>query len=75
MTKNDIIKLAREAQGTPYVNRNYNLTSFVFNEATLERFANLVAAAEREACAKLVDHILKDGGGTYGDAIRERGPT
>ena len=31
--------------------------------------------AEREACAKLVDHILKDGGGTYGDAIRERGTT
>ena len=30
------------------------------------------AAAEREACAKVVDHILKDGGGTYGDAIRAR---
>lgn len=30
------------------------------------------AAAEREACAKIVDHILKEGGGTYGDAIRAR---
>jgi hypothetical protein len=29
--------------------------------------------AEREACAQLVDHILCEGGGTYGDAIRERG--
>jgi hypothetical protein len=29
--------------------------------------------AEREACAKFVDHILKEGGGTYGDAIRARG--
>ena len=29
--------------------------------------------AEREACAKMVDHILKEGGGTYGDAIRARG--
>ena len=29
--------------------------------------------AEREACAKLVDHILKEGGGTWGDAIRARG--
>jgi hypothetical protein len=29
--------------------------------------------AEREACANLVDHILKEGGGTYGDAIRARG--
>lgn len=28
---------------------------------------------EREACAKFVDHILKEGGGTYGDAIRARG--
>ena len=28
---------------------------------------------EREACANLVDHILKEGGGTWGDAIRERG--
>ena len=31
--------------------------------------------AEREACAKLVDHILKEGGGTYADAIRARGNT
>lgn len=28
--------------------------------------------AEREACAKMVDHILKEGGGTYGDAMRKR---
>ena len=41
----------------------------------LERFAELVAAAEREADAKLVDHILKEGGGTWGDAIRARGNT
>jgi hypothetical protein len=33
----------------------------------------LVVAAEREACAQIVDHILKEGGGTYGDAIRARG--
>ena len=37
-----------------------------------ERFAELVAAHEREECAKVVDHILKEGGGTYGDAIRAR---
>jgi hypothetical protein len=29
--------------------------------------------AEREVCAQMVDHILKEGGGTYGDAIRARG--
>ena len=32
-----------------------------------------MVAFEREACAKLCDHILKEGGGTYGDAIRARG--
>ena len=32
-----------------------------------------VAAHEREECSKMVDHILKEGGGTYGDAIRARG--
>ena len=31
-----------------------------------------VVAHEREECAKMVDHILKAGGGTYGDAIRAR---
>ena len=29
--------------------------------------------AEREECAKMVDHIYKEGGGTYGKAIRARG--
>ena len=29
--------------------------------------------AEREECARMVDHILKEGGGTWGDAIRARG--
>ena len=38
-----------------------------------EKFAALVAAAEREACARVVDHIMKAGGGTYGNAIRARG--
>lgn len=28
---------------------------------------------EREECARMVDHILKEGGGTWGDAIRARG--
>jgi hypothetical protein len=34
-----------------------------------------MVAAENEACAKAVDHILKEGGGTWGDAIRARGNT
>ena len=39
----------------------------------LERFAALVRADENEVNAKLVDHILKEGGGTWGDAVRARG--
>ena len=41
----------------------------------LTPFAALVAAHEREACAAMSDWILKEGGGTWGDAIRARGTT
>ena len=64
MTKNDIIKLAREA----------GLSDGV---AETVAFANLVAAAEREACVKLCDDLI----GTRAmavhcaDAIRARGTT
>jgi hypothetical protein len=68
MNREDIIRMAREADFKANVNEPYNVTNeWVF------RFAALVASAEREACAKLVDHILKEGGGTWGDAIRARG--
>ena len=79
MTKDEIIKLARQAEGTPYVNRHYpGVTSFGFNETTLLAFANLVAAAEREACAELCDGLddgLVDGlaGWQHAEAIRARG--
>jgi len=43
----------------------------IYSEA-LVAFAKLVAEKEREANAKMVDHILKEGGGTWGDAIREK---
>ena len=48
MTRDDIIKLAKEAK-LPY---EYD-TGRVVHLKELERFAALVAAAEREACAKL----------------------
>jgi hypothetical protein len=68
MNREDIIRMAREADFKANVNEPYNVTNeWVF------RFAALVASAERSACAKLVDHILKEGGGTWGDAIRARG--
>jgi hypothetical protein len=63
-----IIEMAREANV-------YCTTRQPTLDAMLERFAALVRADEREACAKVVDHILKEGGGTWGDAIRARGNT
>jgi hypothetical protein len=48
----DIIKLAREAGATPYTNRHYpDRPTHTFNVDQLERFAELVASQEREACA------------------------
>ena len=48
MDRDDIIKMAREAGFNPVSYMGANLESF-------ERFAALVAAAEREACAKVCD--------------------
>ena len=65
-----IIEMAKEAE-MPY---NYR-SGEINNLNPLQRFAALVRADEREACANTVDHILKEGGGTYGDAIRAMGNT
>ena len=59
MTKDDIIRMAREAglavilgeHASEYGNGMFENTPY----PELERFANLVAAAEREAIAKLAD--------------------
>jgi len=54
MTQDEIIKLARQAGGTPYVNRHYpGETSFAFGPKTFEAFAELVAEkATEEANAR-----------------------
>ena len=47
----------------------------IFFDFLAEKFADRLKEErekEREACAQLVDHILCEGGGTYGDAIRAR---
>jgi hypothetical protein len=49
MTRDDIIRLAKEAGW------HDELLSVSFTEPLLERFAALVAAAEREACAKVCE--------------------
>ena len=49
MTRDDIIRMAREAGAT--VSSFHG--RFVMYRDDIERFAELVAAAEREACAKV----------------------
>jgi hypothetical protein len=70
MDRDDIIDMANKAHA--YIDRQFMVASST-GIASFEHFARLVAEREREECAKLVDHILKEGGGTYGDAIRARG--
>jgi hypothetical protein len=63
MTKDDIIRMAKEAEAWSLVDHD--------GIAALERFANLVAAAEREACAQIAFNAK-----TYikaAEAIRARG--
>ena len=48
MTKDDIIRMAREA----------GLIDPMVFYAGYERFANLVAAAERDACVKVCDDLI-----------------
>jgi len=54
MTKDDIIRMAREAGICIYNNDDELMLG---SPEELERFAALVAAAEREACAKVVDEM------------------
>jgi hypothetical protein len=66
MTKDDIIRMAREVD----LPNNYR-TGEINNLNPLERFANLVAAHEREACDQLCQEI--DGGDNmFARAIRAR---
>jgi hypothetical protein len=75
MTTDDIIRLAREAGW------NWPEVHTTSIEDRLERFAALVAAAEREACAKVCEQRDEDGEGPdcwgwhskdYAAAIRAR---
>jgi hypothetical protein len=73
LSRDDIISMAREA------GFDFNLLGATFTsgylDQHLERFAALVAAAEREACAKAVSDVLygQDGCGKAIEAIRARG--
>ena len=75
MTQEEIIRMAREA-GIGGIGEHYGFVPFnSFGAKELERFAALVAAHEREACAQVceeydMDHVV---GQQLADAIRARG--
>ena len=76
MTRDDIIRMAREA-GWPGI-YSKPLLSITMQEDDFLRFAALVVAAEREACAKVCDELAeKDRLSNYyavaARAIRDRG--
>ena len=74
MTREDIIRMARESDIDPYdMCEDHKIA-----ENNLERFAKLVAAHEREECAKLCDYrvgiwIIPAGPAECAAAIRRRG--
>ena len=69
MNRDDIIRMAREAGD--YLVDKRGREDFIFDSYGIERFAALVAAAEREACADVAENGLI--GHTIAKAIRARG--
>jgi hypothetical protein len=73
MNREDIIRMAREAgmeqDGDNFFSPSHEEIDVHISD--LERFAALVAAAEREACAKVAENGLI--GHTIAKAIRARG--
>ena len=82
MTQDEIIRMAREA-GFDIEEGLFPFEAaedkYIGTERTLERFAALVAAHEREACAKVCEEVDVNNKGfplnakTYAAAIRARG--
>ena len=63
MARDDIIRMAREA----------HLVMYDYDHPSLERFAALVAAAEREACAKVCEEPGWNAANWCATQIRARG--
>ena len=75
MNAEDIDRMAVEA-GFHILEKGFkNRRLFVMNPEHMAKFAERVAAAEREACAKVVEQAGMDGYGTLAAAllVRERG--
>ena len=60
MIRDDIIRLAEEA-GVPMERGIINGITYCRFHPAIERFANFVAAAEREACELTVDSLIISG--------------
>ena len=79
MNRDEIIRMAREAGFGVIVQDDYEWLVEVPCATLLERFAELVAAAEREECAKVCDALSNRYPDEGGDArscafdIRARG--
>jgi len=73
MTRDDIIRLARESCDADKVDA-WHSGFWTLTQKELERFAALVAAAEREKCALLCEKIEWSAEGQFfAKAIRARG--
>ena len=59
MNREDIIRIAREC-GFWLDGANQAMPTWVIKQEELERFAALVASAEREACAKVCEEQAKE---------------
>jgi hypothetical protein len=76
MTRDELIRIARDLGGIVMERYDYgakpNRILLLFEE--LERFAEMVAAAEREACARVVENMVRAADGMECvAAIRARG--
>ena len=67
MDREEIIRMAREA-GLPYIYQ----TGEVANLGLVERFAALIAAAEREACAKVCEILGAEDDSFYAEFSRAK---
>ena len=75
MNSDDIMKLAVKAGLLNYVDNETPKRYFIDGNADIEdvqKFADLIAAAEREECAKVADKYASIGAGFIADEIRAR---
>ena len=77
MTDDDILQMAREAGGTWEYRRTFPVACVMYDDELI-KFAELVAAREREVCAQVCEQLRdEDGYESWGTecaaAIRARG--